>query len=975
MMRLNTIRAIAHPYGNRIDLSWFNPEPENYRGLLIIRRETTYPTSPDDGFLLGEIKQESLFEIDLKFQDELNNKDLSGDLRAKFFAHYISLSSEAFIEVKVPGSRWRISDGQWRYLIVKSTLVLTVYFNGPYTIEDGFLKNTFEIERKFLNELNNKELSAGMRAEFFTHDISLSDKATIYTKVPASTWSIVDQEKRYLIVKNPAMLTVYFRGPSPYSIEDGYLKGETVYYYTLFPYASDQNEYYYDPYNRISAMASSPCNTAGRMYDLLPSIYHRYDTKEQLRHFLEIPGSVLDQMYSFASAMHDLYNLERIEGSLLPLLAEWIDWHLDRRLEIAEQRNEVRNAPYIYKAVGTIPVIEATVKRIIGWENRTKEFVHNIFLTNTPERLNIFARTRDANGEWEERGETISPIPLSLDFAYEGRPAAVYDAEGTLWLLYHTPKLRFCISEKKRRVTWDIWYKTYSKEQGWAPSQALTNTFTLDRHPTAAFHAGSLWGFWDTYDRATRTWSINYRRLTNGQWSEIEDFPILENIPDRVDVHSWTEEYRNHRSVDFTETPSDTKFRTWHIKGERRMPWAAIDSTGGMWLFWLEKIQDERKWRLKYNRHNGEKWELEPSGSFPLADGDDPRVEHDLFVLIRPVQSLYDESIYVFWARRSAFDGPREIVYRIKDNMDPRDSQWSQLYVLPKSETEQEVCEADDREPAAFMNGDEIELFWSSNQNEGWSVWHGLLAELEHNGRDEGSKVHSNPYSQRSPVPVLIDEGEQDKRTLLIYRSNESLHYTSEAYKATKIVDFRYAGCITGDNRNTTKNTRRGKLEDFQTYTYDTGREGKRTNENKYSRETVGIYLSPETEEEKKISQNQRLLEDVLKKFMLVQARAVFIIKPAVFPEFIYSYDKPEENIRDKLLRDTLSLSTTAEYIGVSDILKDVAPDWIWVRSVKFKKTEDEENKYTDHQSVDFATIPPDTTFRTWHSALEEGGE
>ena len=35
-------------------------------------------------------------------------------------------------------------------------------------------------------------------------------------------------------------------------------------------------------------------------------------------------------------------------------------------------------------------MVEATVKRIIGWESRTKEFAHNVFLSNRPERLNAF---------------------------------------------------------------------------------------------------------------------------------------------------------------------------------------------------------------------------------------------------------------------------------------------------------------------------------------------------------------------------------------------------------------------------------------------------------------------------------------------------------------------------------------------------------------------------------------------------------
>jgi hypothetical protein len=59
---------------------------------------------------------------------------------------------------------------------------------------------------------------------------------------------------------------------------DEHLKGETVYYYALFPFQGVPPLYQDDPYNRVSAMATAPYNFAGQMYDLLPAIYQRYDT-------------------------------------------------------------------------------------------------------------------------------------------------------------------------------------------------------------------------------------------------------------------------------------------------------------------------------------------------------------------------------------------------------------------------------------------------------------------------------------------------------------------------------------------------------------------------------------------------------------------------------------------------------------------------------------------------------------------------
>lgn len=256
------------------------------------------------------------------------------------------------------------------------------------------------------------------------------------------------------------------------SAEDRSLKAETVYYYTLFPYRGNPAEYLFDEHNRTAAMATGPYDIAGQMFDLLPSIYHRYDTaalakiptgmapediqRGQLCRFLDLPGGQLDQLYSFAKALLNLYHLDKVDARLLPLLAEWVGWQTDYRAEIAKQRNEIRNAPYLYQTIGLIPTLEATVKRIIGWESRTKEFVHNVLRSNRPERLNLWLRQRGESETWPQ-----TTAPLSLNFAYEGRPAAARDNDGLLHLFYHT----------SRHERWEIWSKTYRADQGWTPSQ------------------------------------------------------------------------------------------------------------------------------------------------------------------------------------------------------------------------------------------------------------------------------------------------------------------------------------------------------------------------------------------------------------------------------------------------------------------------------------------------------------------------
>ncbi|MCZ6673173.1 MAG: hypothetical protein O7C75_09560 [Verrucomicrobia bacterium] len=708
----------------------------------------------------------------------------------------------------------------------------------------------------------------------------------------------------------PGVRVVRREGSHPTSAEDGIvvvegmdlnsavdnnLKGETVYYYMLFPYEGDPPEYQFYRQNRTSATATAPYNIAGRMYNLLPALYHRYDTvlpktvpdgmlkedeqRGQLRRFIDLPGHQLDQLFSFAKTILDSHNLDKVDGRLLPLLAQWIGWKTDHNLEIETQRNEIRNAPTLYKTIGIIPTVEATVKRISGWESRTKEFVHNVFLSNRPERMNLWLGQRSSTGQW-----LVPSDPLSLDFAYEGRPTASRDQDGVLWLFYHTFK----------KGGWEIWYKaffvfetslgfqndldngnvpagliqmfndkgfplfldsTVEKMAGgwlltnikteleytiqlkgnnltiWTPSRSLTEGERIQKYPTAALQGDKLWVFWNVYDETDRIWRIDYRTRTNNEWSNIETFSDL---------------------------PTD-----------RRKPWAIVDHQGGLWLFWLERV--DGLLTLKYNRHDGTDWQLDPAASFPLDGIEDPRVEDDMFVLFHP--AALNQRIWVFWARKDLTAAPERrrwtVVYRVKRRIDPTVSDWSVIRSLPKDFPDSEY---DDNEPAALVNADgNIEVFWNSNRGGSWSIVQNILDAREHTwGTSE--LTTDNPYSQRNPLPIASDEG-----LLLIFRSNESLTYHSKVYGATETVDFRYAGCTTVDTRNAAKISLRDTFDDFQTYTYAVGEKGKRTNDDQYARDTIGLYLTPDTSDQDEIDATILRIEKVLEEFMPITDRTVFI--------------------------------------------------------------------------------------------------
>jgi hypothetical protein len=623
------------------------------------------------------------------------------------------------------------------------------------------------------------------------------------------------------------------------SATDSGLRGETVYYYTLFPFQGDPPVFAGDLHNRVAAMATSPYDFAGQMYALLPALYHRYDeaggpgsdaapatsgrADGQLRRFLDLPGGQFDQIYSLTRAALGLCHLERVPGSLLPLLAQWLAWKTDHRLDVEAQRNEIRFAPAIYQAIGLITTVEATVKRISNWESRTKEFVHNVARTNQAERLNLWSMLRPPPGDDGEPGEFGAPTLASLNFVYEGRASAVGESDGSFSFFYHT----------YRHHGWDIWVKRFAGGQ-WQPSEPVVDRAGIDKHPAAVRQDTRLWLFWENCDRPSspsqRQWRIHFRTRTAGIWSA---------------------------SAVLFDTAT-----------ERRSPAAAVDDTGGVWLFWLERTATG--WAVKYNRHDGEQW-LPEAVDFPLDLGQDPRVDGDLFVLFHP--SSVNQRLWLFWARHEPGGPPGQsrwtIAYRVKPGLDPAAADWSAVRLLPKT-----LADSHDREPFPVVATDgNIEIFWSSTRNGGWSLWRNIL-DIALFAFGTPQQLSSSPFSHRAPLAVDTGSG-----TLLAFRSNASLEYGSAVYGATRSVDGRYAGTTTVDTRNAAKLALRGKFADFQTYSYDTGANGVRTNDERVARDTIGLFLTPPgivTPEE--TSAVVSSLANALAEFMPITERAVFIV-------------------------------------------------------------------------------------------------
>lgn len=624
---------------------------------------------------------------------------------------------------------------------------------------------------------------------------------------------------------------VVAQGTAILSASDTGLRSETTYYYTLFPFSGAPPQFSFDTHNRVSAVATGPYDFAGLIYRFLPAIYHRYDDAQAtgtdtrlalpdrsngpLRRFLDLPGSQLDQIYSLARTALGLCDLDTVEGGLLPLLAQWIGWRTDYSLEVSAQRNELRFAPAVYQTVGIIPTVEATVKRITNWEAQTKEFVYNVARTNQPERLNLWSMLRPAAGTF------AAPSLASLNFAYEGRPTAVQEADGSISFFYHT----------FRGKTWDIWTKSFATDGTWRSSAPVVDGPTSSKHPSTAVQGTTLWLFWESQDppqpSGQRASHIMFQKRTASSWS----------------------------------SPAVFGDAATH----RRMPFAVADNAGGVWLFWLE--QTGTGWALKYSMNNGVAWLVNPV-AFPADAGLDPRVENDLFVLFHPTS--VNQRLWVFWARHEA-GGPAgqnrwTVAFRIKQTLDPAASDWSAVSLLPKVSPDNH-----DREPCALLAPTGVELIWSSTRNGGWTLFDDTF-NITTLTWGAAQQIENTPFSNRAPLAVSAGP-----ETLLVFRSNQTLIHSSSVYAATQTMDARYAGVTTVDTRNTAKIALQGKVNDFQTYVYDTGPNGQRGNNNRIARDTIGLYLTPDIADPVQIAALVSRLANVLPDFIPLSERAVFI--------------------------------------------------------------------------------------------------
>lgn len=271
-----------------------------------------------------------------------------------------------------------------------------------------------------------------------------------------------------------------------------------------------------------------------------------------------------------------------------------------------------------------------------------------------------------------------------------------------------------------------------------------------------------------------------------------------------------------------------------------------------------------------------------------------------------------------------------------------------------------------DESPAAVVCKSKIWLFWHAQDEKGhWEIWSKTF-----NSKKWGQNVQitNHPASDKEPTSLVDANG----RLRVFWRSQRRSYF--------RVNELRQKGgyplqSCTVDTHNTDMLNHvylnKASFENHVHYTYDTrvsdANQTGINNEAWCARDTVGVYLTPDTLDAELITQGQELVKGLIHRFLPLQTRILFIIEPPVILEKVYTYDFPDDEPQTYIGEQYVDiLERVEQYDGPTEGYIDTLPDWIWLRAWG--------KSCRDHRTVDTKTDSIVTRYRTWQIGLKSGG-
>ncbi len=320
-----------------------------------------------------------------------------------------------------------------------------------------------------------------------------------------------------------------------------------------------------------------------------------------------------------------------------------------------------------------------------------------------------------------------------------------------------------------------------------------------------------------------------------------------------------------------------------------------------------------------------------------------------------------DHRIWLFWTHRQRAEAQRNywnwiLKYRI---FNPNSASWGPpTALLPPSEDSQVA----DREPMAIkMPDNRLRLFFSSNRNGGTRLWSVTIdADSEEpQAVPEPVPISVGPALDRAPLPVLMANDalwlffRSDRSVPLSHLATRSLPRVENRVTASMAQTFpftprpspsfrltdtgtlrRFAGFTSLPVKDVARLDRQFQWDDLLSYTPQKPREERLALEDRYTRGTVGLYLSPIGDRPLTRPQVERL-RAILERFLPINVRVAIILSLPDVLEYVY---KPGTAMDIKERYEDVYPAieyypSLDEYPGLADSSETTLPDWVLLLS------------------------------------------
>lgn len=386
---------------------------------------------------------------------------------------------------------------------------------------------------------------------------------------------------------------------------------------------------------------------------------------------------------------------------------------------------------------------------------------------------------------------------------------------------------------------WEIWERQHDGVS-WSDPLSLTRTEGFDGRPAAVLDAANVvWLFWHANRGSRREiWlqrldgvDLTPRRAMLGAPDETPGLNYIDEEPGAVVAGPriwlfWTSNRNGSWNIwgrPFDGLPGGGPVQLSNHPAEDRRPAAVLDGVGRVWLFWQSNRRGPTDiWARVLD---GADWS-------PPARLTTARFRHEMPAAVVDGAG----QIWLFYVVDQG--DRRNIFLQIFDG-----ATWSSPEPLTSG------LQRDEAPAAVFWNG-QVALFWHSNRTGQWQVYGQI-----HDGVDWNAPfpLTGRPTGDKEPAAV-VDGGGQLR---LFWRSQRR----GEWYRSRTI-----------DTHDPDMLSQMGTFQDRAHYTYDTGRE----NWDWYARDTVGLYLAPNTDDPMEIQQQLDRVRTFVEPFRPVLARFVW---------------------------------------------------------------------------------------------------